>query len=35
MLVMGGDTDMNAIADPLGDEKIVTAGSDDQACLDK
>jgi hypothetical protein len=31
----GGDIDMNVIAGPLGDEQVVTAGPDDQACLDK
>jgi len=35
MLVMGGDIDMNVFAEPLGDEQVVTAGSDVQACLDK
>lgn len=31
----GEDIDMNVIAAPLGDEHIVTAGPDVQACLDK
>jgi len=31
----GGDIDMNVFDEPLGDEQVVTAGSDVQACLDK
>jgi len=31
----GGDIDMDVFAEPLGDEQIVTAGPDVQACLDK
>ena len=31
----GGDIDMHVFDDSLGDEHIVTAGPDAQACLDK